>query len=119
MTTALYDADCGFCTASARWLERRGATAAFEPLQAADLSRLGVDGDRAVRELPAVLPDGTVAYGADAVRATLATGPAWMRISGAFLGLRPLRRPAHALYRWVAAHRHRLPGGTGACALDG
>ena len=54
----LYDADCGFCTASAGWLGRRKLRTAISPLQRADLAALGVDADRARRQIPFVEPDG-------------------------------------------------------------
>ena len=58
----LYDADCGFCTRSVRLLVAAGVTAVCAPLQGVDLAELGVDAGRAVRELPAVLGDGRVAF---------------------------------------------------------
>lgn len=117
MVMVLYDADCGFCTASAAWLRRWGATAAITPLQAHDFGALGVDADRVLRELPAVLDSGEVVYGASAIREALATGPWWMRGAAAALRFPPLTALANPVYRWVAANRHRLPGGTASCAL--
>ncbi|MEA4944378.1 MAG: DUF393 domain-containing protein [Propionicimonas sp.] len=116
-TTILYDADCGFCTRSARWLVRRGVQARVVPLQSVELESLGVDPERAKRELPAVT-DAGVAYGAGAIRAALATGPWWMRAAAACLAPAPLAALAEAGYRWVAANRHHLPGGTDVCSLD-
>ena len=115
--TVLFDADCGFCTRSIRFLVARGVTATCLPLQAVDLPGRGVDPARAVREMPAVLADGRVVYGADAVRAALSTGPRWMRLLAHVLAVRPLSALAHRVYGWVAAHRHRLPGGTSTCEL--
>jgi predicted DCC family thiol-disulfide oxidoreductase YuxK len=114
--TLLYDADCGFCTRSVRLLVAAGVTAVCAPLQGVDLAELGVDAGRAVRELPAVLGDGRVVYGADAFRAALWTGPGWLRVGARLLGVWPVSALARAGYGWVAAHRHRLPGGTDACA---
>lgn len=113
----LYDAECGFCSRSVQTLVRLGASAAFTPLQAADLGSLGVDDERATRELPALLADGTVVYGAAAFAAALLTGPWWMRLLGRLIGARPALPVAQVVYRWVAANRQRLPAGTGACAL--
>lgn len=113
----LYDADCGFCTRSARLLERLGAAASFAPLQRADLVALDVDPARAEHELPAVHAGG-VAYGAHAIRVALATGPWWMRALAVVLGLPVIAGLAQVGYRWVAANRHRLPGGTTACTLE-
>ncbi len=115
--TVLYDADCRFCTSCSRWLAGKGAAADFTPLQAVDLDHLGVNAGRAERELPAVLADGTVVYGAAAFAATLWTGPRWMRLLGRLLGWPPVAVLARWGYRLVAANRHRLPGGTESCAL--
>ncbi len=119
--TLLYDADCGFCTASAGWLGRRSLRTAISPLHRADLAALGVDADRARREIPFVEAgeSGTrVSYGHIAIGRGLSTGgPGW-RLAG-WLLLHPpvswLARPAYAL---VARNRHRLPGSTAACRID-
>ena len=113
----MYDAGCGFCRRSVETLARLGASAAFTPLQTADLESLGVDGERATRELPAVLADGKVVYGADAFAGALSTGPWWMRPFGRLIGSWPILPVSRVAYRWVAGDRHRLPAGTQACAL--
>lgn len=114
MVGLLYDADCGFCTRTARWLGRWVTVA---PLQSSDLIALGVDAARAQREIPAVLASGEVRYGAAAFAAALVAGPWWMRPVGHLLGAPGVRWLAQRGYLVVAAHRHRLPGGTGACQL--
>lgn len=113
----LYDAECGFCSRAAAWLVRRGVRE-VRPLQLVDLAALGVDAERATREIPAVLDDGRVAYGARAIGFALATGPAWLRAAG-WLVRRPLARPAASVYALVARNRYRLPGGCVACRRGG
>lgn len=118
--TLLYDADCGFCTASANWLGRRGLRAAIEPLQRADLQTLGVDAERARREIPFVdaADPARVSYGHLAVARALATGgPVW-RLVGRLLQHPWLSWAARAGYALVARNRHRLPGSTTRCRLD-
>ena len=115
--TVLYDADCGFCRRSITTLERLGATATFTPLHAGDLSRLGVDGHRATREMPAVLAGGGIVYGAPAFAAALRTGPWWMRLLGRLIEAGPVAALAQAVYRWVSAHRQHLPAGTATCVI--
>ncbi|UNS97265.1 DUF393 domain-containing protein [Streptomyces tubbatahanensis] len=116
----LYDGDCGFCTTAVRLAERlvrpRCATV---PWQYADLTALGVTRERAGYEVLWVTPTGAVHGGAQAVaKALLSAGGAWP-VVGASLTLPPLRWAAAGLYRLVAANRHRLPGGTAACAAPG
>lgn len=79
--TLVFDGDCGFCTSSARLLERIGPDAEIVPWQRADLDRLGITAVRAMT-LPGISPF------------------------------------AAAAYRLVSRNRHRLPGGTPACANE-
>lgn len=118
----VFDGDCGFCTTSATWVAARlhragGADAYVVPWQRADLAALGTAEERARREVLWVEPRGAVLGGASAFAA-------WLRFRGGPYGSlgRLLTRPgvrglADLVYRLVAANRHRLPGGTPACAL--
>lgn len=111
----LHDADCGFCTRCAAWAARHGART--RPLQSVDLPALGVDADRAVREVPYRHADGRVTWGAAAIADALRDcAPPWWLL-GRVLATAPVQAVARPLYAQVAAHRHRLPGGTAACAL--
>ncbi len=117
----LYDADCGFCTASANWLRRRRLAVAVEPLQDADLAALGVDPDRAAREIPLVeraAPGYRVSYGHRAIAGALTTGSFPWRLAGWLLLHPPVCWPAAAVYALLARYRHRLPGGSQACRID-
>ncbi|MGC5614762.1 thiol-disulfide oxidoreductase DCC family protein [Georgenia sp. Z1491] len=113
----LYDPDCGACTRAAGWLGRREMGCSIEPITPGRLAELGVDADRATREIPFVLPGGEVRYGARGIAAALRTGPAWLRVAGALLDARPLRPLAARAYGVVARNRFALPGGSAACAL--
>ncbi len=113
----LYDGDCGFCTSSVRFAERRiGLRARPVPWQSADLAALGTTRERADHEVLWV-EGGRVYGGAQAVaRLLIAAGAPWS-LPGFLLRLPPLRWAAHWVYRLVSANRHRLPGGTPACSL--
>ncbi|MFE5795146.1 thiol-disulfide oxidoreductase DCC family protein [Streptomyces sp. NPDC056503] len=114
----VYDGDCGFCTTSANFAERRVRPRCdIVPWQFADLGALGVTRERAEYEVLWVTPAGAVEGGARAVaKALLSAGGAWA-VLGAALLLPGVRWAARRVYRLVAAHRHRLPGGTPACAM--
>lgn len=119
--TLLYDADCGFCTASADWLRRLRLRAAIEPLQRADLAGLGVDPRRASREIPFVEADPTgvrVSYGHLAVGRSLATGGPGCRLAAWLLTHPPVSWLAAAGYAVIARNRHRLPGSTASCRIE-
>ncbi|WP_433544239.1 thiol-disulfide oxidoreductase DCC family protein (plasmid) [Streptomyces sp. CA-294286] len=116
----VFDGDCGFCTTSVRFVERRvRPRCAIVAWQRADLRTLGLTQERAQHEVLWVTPTGTVYGGARAVaKALLSAGRGWSLL-GALLMLPPLRWVAHGVYRLVADNRHRLPGGTAECALPG
>jgi predicted DCC family thiol-disulfide oxidoreductase YuxK len=118
----IFDGDCAFCTSSAKWLARRlhrpvGPNVRLVPWQLSDLAALGTTADRARREALWVATDGTIHGGAAAFAA-------WLRFRGgpyAALGfaidLPLVRSLAAAVYRVIAKNRHRMPGGSPACAL--
>lgn len=115
----LYDADCGFCTRTARRVPWLGVDVEIAAIQHTDLAAYGVDPGRAVEEMPYVDPGGRVSYGHLAWAGVLMTGPWPARLAGRALRSRAVAPVAARVYRWVATNRHRLPGGTPSCALPG
>lgn len=117
--TFVFDGDCGFCTTCARLAERWVSTeAAIVPYQTADLDALGLTEAECADAVQWVGDgDGARSAGPEAIGALLRSShPAW-RLVGWLLTRRPVRVLAWPAYRWVARHRHQLPGGTPACAL--
>nr|BFD90068.1 hypothetical protein KitaXyl93_14280 [Kitasatospora sp. Xyl93] len=127
----VFDGDCSFCSSCVRWAERylrqTLASGGWEavPFQFADLAGLDalaggrgeVSAGRAEREVLWVTPTGRVYGGAQAVaRLLMRSGGVWAYL-GAVLTAAPVRPLAGLVYRWVARNRHRMPGGTAACAL--
>jgi predicted DCC family thiol-disulfide oxidoreductase YuxK len=117
--TFLYDGDCAFCTSCARFIERSIPTrATVTPWQFADLDALGASTDDASEAVLWIEPGRPVLAGPAAIARLLRTSRrAVWRPAGAVLALRPVTALAWPVYRWVARNRHRLPGGTAACAL--
>ncbi|MFC7880943.1 thiol-disulfide oxidoreductase DCC family protein [Streptomyces sp. NPDC057376] len=114
----VFDGDCGFCTAAVRVIERKvRPRCETTPWQRADLAALGVRQERAQREVLWVTPAGAVHGGAQAVAKLLMSAGSGWRVVGAVLTLPPTRWAAAGVYRLIADNRHRLPGGTPACAL--
>ncbi len=113
----VFDGDCAFCTSCARRLERIGPQADVVAWQVADLDELGITAAQAAEAVRWVEADGTVRGGHEALAAALGTapGPLWRGFGRALVlpGVSPL---AAAGYRLIARNRHRLPGGTPACA---
>jgi predicted DCC family thiol-disulfide oxidoreductase YuxK len=116
----VYDGDCAFCTTSAHVvsrLRRSPADFAVEPWQRLDLEALGLtptECDAAVRWVGA---DGIRDAGHVAIAHALRASRWWVRPVGVALVLPGISWLAARVYRWVAANRHRLPGGTPACSL--
>lgn len=121
--TFVYDGDCAFCSACARFVQRYvPGPAEVIAWQHADLDRLGLTAEQCAQAVQWVGPDRQAAAGPAGIARLLRTarGPAgrlvW-RPAGAVLATRPGLAMAWPVYRWVARNRHRMPGGTAACAL--
>jgi len=102
-----FDAECDFCTRSARWiapiLGRRGMAVA--PLQDPRVGALlGMNRDLLFRELRFLLSDGKKYGGADAVVA-VAREIWWARPLAWFAKLPGAMKLLDSSYRWVAAQR--------------
>lgn len=116
--TFVFDGDCAFCTMCAEFIGRRVPTPArVLPWQFADLDALGLTAAECEEAVQWVDLAGRTAAGPDAIAALLRSSrPGW-RALGAVLRVPPVRALAWPAYRWVARNRHRLPGGTAACAV--
>jgi predicted DCC family thiol-disulfide oxidoreductase YuxK len=117
----LYDGDCAFCSACARFIERRIPTRArVQPWQFSDLHALdlSVDAcDEAVQWVSTTESGRTTADGPVAIAALLRTSNWLWRLAGRVLGWRPVTALAWPVYRWISRHRDRMPGGTATCAV--
>lgn len=119
----VYDGDCGFCTASARfgqrWIRRMPTVASYQSLDASGaLVRLGLTPERCSLAVQYVARDRAVYSAHDAVAAVLlAAGRGWW-VLGALLRAPGIHALAGVAYRWVARNRHRLPGATDLCSLS-
>lgn len=113
----LYDGDCAFCTSCAHALERIGPDAEVVAWQLTDLSELGISETQAAAAVQWVQTDGAVRSGHEAIAATLCSAGRIWEIVGRVVLLPGVSWLAARVYRLVADNRHRLPGGTPACAL--
>lgn len=108
----VYDADCGFCTRSATWLDPDPV-----PWFALDLDAVGVDQETADANAGWLVDGRITALGADAIAAALRARGGTARIVGFLLAVPGLRGLAGLVYPRIAANRHRMPGGTAACRI--
>ncbi|HEU0019510.1 MAG TPA: DUF393 domain-containing protein [Thermoleophilaceae bacterium] len=112
----VYDGDCAFCTSCVDLLQRLRPDADIVAWQLTDLAKLGLTEQQAADALQWVDTDGAVRSGHEAVAAVLiAAGSIWKLLGRATL-LPGVSWIAAHVYRLVADNRHRLPGGTPACA---
>jgi predicted DCC family thiol-disulfide oxidoreductase YuxK len=121
--TFVYDGDCAFCSSCARFIESRiHQPARVAPWQHLDLPALGLTAADCAEAVQWVGADGATAAGPVAIARLLrqargVAGRLLWRPAGLALGTPPALLLAWPAYRWVARNRHRLPGGTAACAL--
>jgi predicted DCC family thiol-disulfide oxidoreductase YuxK len=109
----VFDDNCGYCRRQVQRLRRMDRADRFDyvPRSAPDLTQrfpqlAGADFNQGMRLVDA---EGRVFVGADAVHGVLQRLPGWRRLAWLYRvpGLHALSR---AVYRWIAANRHRLPG---------
>ncbi|MET7393463.1 DCC1-like thiol-disulfide oxidoreductase family protein [Dactylosporangium sp. NPDC005572] len=116
--TFLFDGDCAFCSSCARFIENRiRPRADVVAWQFADLDALGVTEAEVSSAVYYVAPGHPLTAGPAAIADLLRRSALPWRLAGAVLGFRPITALAWPVYRWVARNRHRMPGGTAACAL--
>jgi predicted DCC family thiol-disulfide oxidoreductase YuxK len=118
----VFDGDCAFCTSSANWIADRLArrdepNALLVPWQFTDLAELGTTVERAQREVLWVTPTGEVFGGSAAFARWLRFRGGAYAVAGRLMEAPVLRMLFAAVYRLVAQNRHRMPGGSPACAL--
>lgn len=115
--TLIYDADCGFCTRSARWLAQ-SESVTIKPWQGIqDLAALGLT-EEMVSEAAYWADGGEVIASAEAAIASalIARGGIWKAVGG-FILLPGIRSIGSRVYKVIARNRHAMPGGTDACKL--
>ncbi|MDO5053275.1 MAG: DCC1-like thiol-disulfide oxidoreductase family protein [Pseudoclavibacter sp.] len=114
----VYDDDCGFCRVVLERLRR--SSLVLPPVTAgsrAARAGLGLRPEELERAAWLLAPEGRF-EGAEAFTVLLCRQPRWgWRFAGRLLGLPGVRTLWRAVYRLTARNRHRLPGGTAACAL--
>ena len=126
VATLIYDGDCGICTKFAglvtgrlRRRERDFTVAAWQDLdlKGGGLEEYGLTWEQCDEAARWVAKDGTISSGQDAVARTLLASRLPLRPLGALILAPGVNAVAGVVYRWVAANRSRLPGGTPACSL--
>ncbi|MFE4080510.1 thiol-disulfide oxidoreductase DCC family protein [Paenarthrobacter sp. YIM B13468] len=115
--TLIYDADCGFCTRSAKWLAGEGKVSIKSWQSIRDLEALGLT-EEMVEAAAYWADDGVVTAGAESAiaQALITKGSGW-QLAGRFILLPGVHFVAARVYKVIAKNRHAMPGGTDACRL--
>lgn len=115
----IYDADCAFCTTSAKWLERhmKRDAATIAAWQSLDLRTFDLSVDDVTTAAWWLDGEGN-RYRAHAAiaRAMRSCGPV-ISAAGFVIEKPPVCWLAAPVYRWIARNRQHMPGGTDSCAL--
>ena len=115
----VYDGDCGFCTATARWAERR-LSDDYQVIasQQADLDALGLTEEDVARSAWWVDVCGTCSDEHRSIAAALRAMSAPWPAVGRLLTLGPISPLARGVYRLVANNRRRIrwPGSSPTCS---
>jgi len=112
----VYDGDCAFCTRCAAWLAEGGVSVV--PWQRLDLHAVDLTEAQVGASVWWLVEGRAVDHSSRAIGRALTVRRGVASYLGRVLLIPALRPLADAVYRVVARHRHRLPGGTPACRLD-
>lgn len=117
----VYDGDCGICTRFSRLvtdkLRRRDGDFAVAAWQDLELDAYALTPQQCDAAVQWVASDGSVSSAQNAIARTLIASRMPLRPLGLLMLVPGVNALAGLVYRWVAANRHRLPGGTPACSL--
>lgn len=116
--TLLFDGRCGFCTRSVGWLarlDRHHRVTAIPNQSPGAAERYRLTPARLAESVWWIGLDGVPRSGAEAVNHALAAALGTRLPVLLYLRVPGMRRLQEAVYRWVAANRHRLPGTTPWC----
>ena len=114
----IFDGDCGFCTTTANWIEKRSLTPLeIQPYQWAKLAGFGLTENEAADKVQLVV-DGKIFAGHHCMAKLLLIQPnVLLKFVGAVMVMPGVDPISAKVYEWVAANRHKLPGGTPACKM--
>jgi predicted DCC family thiol-disulfide oxidoreductase YuxK len=115
----LYDGDCAFCSSAARFAQHRiSKNLNFSAYQLVELAPYGLTNAECEASLKFVDQSGRIYSAQNAIAEILIrSGNIWS-IIGKLLKLPGFNFLAGLGYKFVAANRHRLPGGTPTCKMN-
>lgn len=117
--TLIFDGDCGFCTTTAKYIEKNSSTPIeIQPWQWAQLSDYGLTSEVAAAKVQLFATGKTYAGHKAFAKLLRLQKQWWFKVPGGLLVTPPFSWGARVAYYFVAKYRHKLPGGTPACATS-
>lgn len=115
----IFDGDCGFCTTSAGWIERRlPDEARVAPWQILDLDDYGLTEQDVTTAAYWIDAHGRAHRGHLGIGRSLITAGGIWAVSGRLIVTPPISWIARPAYALIAKNRYRMPGATAACRVD-
>lgn len=114
----IFDGDCGFCTTTANYIKANSSVAIeIHPWQWIELAAYGLTKAQASLKVQ-MFANGKTFGGHKAFAKLLRIQKQWwFKLLGGILVIPPFSWGARVGYYFIAKYRHKLPGGTPACAL--
>ncbi|MEY3560870.1 MAG: hypothetical protein RL068_22 [Actinomycetota bacterium] len=115
----VFDGDCRFCSSSVRLFQRISKNRVpTKPYQLADLDTLNLTKEQCAQAVQFVSGKGVSAGHLAIADALIASKTIWV-LAGVIMKLPVITSIAYLIYSWVSKNRHKLPGGTPACSVNG
>jgi predicted DCC family thiol-disulfide oxidoreductase YuxK len=115
----IFDGDCKFCSSSTRAFVRMTKNRIpAAPYQRTNLSALGLTLQECEQAVQYVSENG-IQSGHLAIAQGLIDSKTIWSLAGYVLKWPVITSIAFVAYHWVAKNRHRMPGGTPACSIEG
>ena len=113
----IFDGDCAFCSSAARVFRKMiRHKVPIRPYQHLPLAEIGLSPELTSKAVYYVR-DGKFLVAAEAIAQLFVDSETPWLLAGYFLKLPGIKQLAKLVYYWIAANRHRLPGGTPECSL--
>ena len=114
----IFDGDCGFCTTTAYYIKANSSVEIeIHPWQWVELADYGLTKAQASSKVQMVV-NGKPFGGHKAFAKLLRVQRQWwFKLAGGLMEVPPFNWFARLTYYFVAKYRHKLPGGTPACAI--
>jgi predicted DCC family thiol-disulfide oxidoreductase YuxK len=114
----IFDGDCGFCTTTANYIKAKTSTPIeISPWQWTELTEFGLTEAEASAKVQMASGGKTYAGHAAIAKILRLQKQWWFKVLGALMVTPPFSWGARLVYFYVAKCRHKMPGGTPACAL--